>query len=144
MLLLKFWQHTPFFAKQRTFKTLQPFWGIWYSCLSKVIEKVTNQTLVLKKLVNPIFQVITTLNSGFTDILRSFFKISSCYLCFGCSHVPFRRKSMLSISFQDIGIRFAAFYTQLNWLQNFRSRFLNFFPTIYLEPQKLKKLKYFF
>ena len=36
-------------------------------------------------------------------------------------------------------MRFAAFYAQLNWLQNVGNRFLNFCPQNFLEPPKVKK-----
>ena len=41
----QFWHSYPPFVKRKSFRTWQPCWRIWHSCLSEVLENVTNQFL---------------------------------------------------------------------------------------------------
>ena len=97
----------------------------------------------------PNFLVILTLSWGFTVILR-FFRINfhGRYLHFVFPQLPFHGKSISSYSFQNIGMRFSAFNTQMDWLQNVGSGILNFCPKKFLEPSKVKiiffKIFFFF
>lgn len=63
-------------------------------------------------------------------------KLNGHYLRYSFLLFPFHQIPISSYILQDIGMQFAPFYSQLNWLQNVGSRFS---PSKFLPPSKLKK-----
>ena len=134
MLILKFWPPYPLFCETKIFQDLAALSGnlaILIICYQSISRP--------KKPREPNFQVILTLSLGFTAIFRFFRKnFNGRYFRFAFSQFLYHRNSISSYSFQDIEMRFAAFYSQLNWLQFVGNRILNFCPKNFLEPSKVK------
>ena len=85
-----------------------------------------------------------TYRAKFLGHLDSYFRFfrknfNGRYLCYGFSQFPFHGNSISSYSFGDIGMRFAAFYSQLNCAKSLGNRILIFCPINFLEPNFLKK-----
>ena len=131
----QFWyfgQRTLLFAKLKFFRT-------WRSCLFEVLKNVTNLFLVPKNCqlnfsFQPLVQDLWSFNVFFEKISTTVIS-NSFFLLF-----PFHRKSIF-YSFQDIDMRFAAFYSQLSCLQNVENRFFNFCLKNFLRLFKIKKIK---
>ena len=129
----------PLFLERKIFRTLQPCLRIRQPCLSEVIENVTNRFLV-QKTVEPNFWVSLTLTSGFTVILRfSRKKFQRPSSPFKFLQFPSHGKSKFSHSFVVIGMRFDAFYSQLESAIICWNGFSNFCLKIIYIPQKSKQ-----
>ena len=127
------------------FRTWQPCPRICHSCLFEIITNVTSKFFVPKKRIEPNFQVIVTLSSEFAAILRFFRKnFNGQYLRLRYSQFPFHENSVSSYSFQDTGIRFAAFYSQLICAKTNGNKISNYCLKKNLELPKVKKFGIFF
>ena len=141
MLILKFWPPYPLFCETKIFQDLATLFRNLALLLIWGRRKCYQSISRPKKPKEPNFQVISTLSFGFTTILRFFQKkFNGRYLGFGFSQFPLHEKSISSYSFQDIDMRFAAFYSQLNCLQNVGNEiYVIFVPKFFQGPPKSKK-----
>ena len=140
MSISKFWKTYPPFCETKNFKTWQPCSVICHFCLSEVVESV----LVPKNPSSRIFTSFRLLVHNlrlFQGFFRKKNSTSARYFSFGFLQSPFHEKSISSYSFQDIGVRFSAFYSQLNCLHGIKiwNRILNFCLKNFYSPSKSKK-----
>ena len=108
-----------------------------HSCLSEVVESLTIRFFLPKILCWAKFHVILTLKFRIYGYFSQ--KFNGRYIRFGFSEFPFHEKSISFYSFQDIGMRSAAFYSQLNCAKTSGNRILIICSKIFLQPSKVKK-----